>query len=336
MAGILVVTHPSSAEHDPGPGHPEAPRRLEAVQRAFEARDLAPYLEHVPARPASVAEIERVHTPAYIDAVRVVAEQGGGMLDLDTYLSSGTWNAALHAAGAGLTAVEHLPHTGDAFGFVAVRPPGHHAEPDRGMGFCIFNNLAITAAVLLERGERVLVVDWDAHHGNGTQDAFWDEPRVLFASLHEGPPLYPGSGLIHEQGGVNAPRSTLNFAFPPGTTGDRYVRALDEVVAPVVGRFDPTFVLVSCGFDAHVDDPLTDLALTSGDYAALAERVAGFAPAPGRTILFLEGGYDMGALQRSTRAVLATLAGIEVHTEPPSSGGPGGEVVDAVRELWLG
>ena len=189
------------------------------------------------------------------------------------------------------------------------------------MGFCLLNNVAVTAASLASVGERVLVLDIDAHHGNGTQDAFWDDPRVAYVSFHQWP-LYPGTGAVTETGGDGAPGLTVNVPFPPGTEGDPYRAAIDEVLAPLVQAFGPTWLLLSAGFDAHRADPLTDLGLTSGDYADLTTRLAVLVP-PGRVVAFLEGGYDLAALELCTTATIAALAGVDHRPEPLTSGSRG-------------
>src|SRR5215211_6542377 len=193
---------------------------------------------------------------------------------------------------------------------------------------------AITAAALAERGERVLIVDYDAHHGNGTQEAFYADPRVAYVSFHEWP-LYPGTGRLDELGSDGAVGTTCNVPLPAGATGDLYLRAVDELVAPLAARHTPDWVLVSCGFDAHRADPLTGLGLSAGDYGVLATRMTELAPRPGRVIVFLEGGYDLDALRDGTATTVTALVGEEVApVEPPTSGGPGREVVDAATDLW--
>jgi acetoin utilization deacetylase AcuC-like enzyme len=240
----------------------------------------------------------------------------------------------VRAAGAGLAAVEALAEGRGEAAFLALRPPGHHATRHKAMGFCLLNNVAVAAAALADRGERVVVVDYDAHHGNGTQDIFWRDPRVLYVSLHEWP-LYPGSGRLDEIGADAGVGTTCNFPFPAGATGDVYLRAFDEVIDPVAERFAPGWVLVSAGFDAHRADPLTGLALSAGDYAALIERAMALAPRPGRVAVFLEGGYDLDAIRGCASATVATLGGDDrPPPEPPTAGGPGAPVVDAACDRW--
>jgi acetoin utilization deacetylase AcuC-like enzyme len=287
-------------------------------------------LVRVPAREADMAELALVHSPAYLRELEAFCARGGGQLDPDTFAGPDSWSAARRAAGAGLAAVETLVAGQADVAFVAARPPGHHALADRAMGFCLLNNVAIAAGKLAAAGERVLIVDWDVHHGNGTQALFWDDPRVLYASTHQSP-LYPGTGRAEEVGGPAARQLTVNIPLPRGATGDVVRRALDEVVAPAVDDFGPTWVLVSAGYDAHRDDPLADLALSSGDFADLARLVAGFAPRPGRLVLFLEGGYDLAAVRRSVAGTLASLLGAPSQAEPPTAGGPGIDAVARAR-----
>jgi acetoin utilization deacetylase AcuC-like enzyme len=282
-------------------------------------------------RAASRAELERVHDAAYLEQLEAFCARGGGHLDADTGANAASWQAAIHAAGAGLAAVDALERgTGDA-AFCAVRPPGHHAEPGHAMGFCLVNNVAVTAAHLRDRGERVVIVDWDAHHGNGTQDMFWTDPDVLYVSMHEWP-LYPGTGRLDDVGAGAGRGTTINFPLPAGATGDVYLDAIDTVVAPAVERFAPTWVLISAGYDAHRADPLTGLGLSAGDYADLTARVVGLAPAR-RTVVFLEGGYDLDALRESVVATVSTLLSVPDRPEMATSGGPGRSVVRAALDL---
>jgi acetoin utilization deacetylase AcuC-like enzyme len=328
---ILVETHPQYLAHDTGSGHPERPARLEAVLAGLEAAGLGDALTWAEPRPATRAELERVHPAAHLDALEAFCRGGGGRIDTDTSASAGSWDAALLAAGAGLDAVDRLEAGEATAAFCAVRPPGHHATPTRAMGFCLLNNVAVTAAALADRGERVLVYDWDAHHGNGTQDTFYRDARVLYISAHQWP-LYPGTGALDETGDGAGDGATINLPFPPGTTGDVYLAAFDEVIAPAIEAFVPTWTIVSAGFDAHRADPLTGLDLAAGDYADLTARLLGAVP-PGRVVAFLEGGYDLQALALSAGAFVAALAGLPFRPEPATSGGPGRAVVDAAFRL---
>ncbi|MBV8951817.1 MAG: histone deacetylase, partial [Actinobacteria bacterium] len=216
---------------------------------------------------------------------------------------------------------------------LAVRPPGHHATPERAMGFCLLNNVAVTAAALADAGERVAVIDFDAHHGNGTQDTFARDPRVLYVSTHQWP-LYPGTGRLDDVGRDAGQGTTCNLPFPAGTTGDVYLAAVDAVIGPLVTHFDPDWLLLSAGFDAHRADPLTGLALSAGDFGLIAARLAALAPG-GRRLAFLEGGYDLEALARSVATTLPALIGAPApREEAPTAGGPGQVVVDAAQQLW--
>jgi len=328
---VLFATHERYLDHIAGRHHPERPARLEAVLEGVAAVGLGDDLVRFAPRPATRDELERVHGAAYIDRVEAFCRAGGGRLDPDTGASEGSLDAALLAAGAGLDAVERLERGEGDSAFCAVRPPGHHALAERAMGFCLFNNVAVTAAELAARDERVLIVDFDAHHGNGTQDLFYDDPRVTYVSMHEWP-LFPGTGALAETGSGDAVGNTINFPFPAGTAGDAYLAALDEVVLPVAEEWKPTWLLISAGFDAHRLDPLTDLGLTSGDYGMITERLLRLV-GPRRVITFLEGGYDLEALASSAGACLSALAGGTYQPEKPTSAGLGRNVVEAALKI---
>ncbi|MGO8873014.1 MAG: histone deacetylase [Acidimicrobiales bacterium] len=329
---MLVVVGPVEAGEHFEDGHPERPARMTSVMEGIADLHLGTDLTVVPTRPAGFEQLELVHTPAYLDRLRRFCTRGGGLLDSDTYATSASWEDARRSAGAGLVAVETLRERGTGVAFAATRPPGHHALSDRPMGFCLLNNVAVTAATLVAAGERVVIVDWDVHHGNGTQDLFWDEPDVLYVSTHQWP-SYPGTGRPDEVGGATARGTTLNVPLPERATGDVVRRAFEELVSPAVDEFRPTWVLVSAGFDAHRADPLADLALSAGDFADLARTVAGFAPRPGRLVLFLEGGYDLDALRSSTSATLGAIVGAGIPDERPTTGGPGHDEVRHAAEL---
>lgn len=335
QVAVLFETHEAYLDHDPGAGHPEHPERLRAVRAGVEAAGLGDELVPVTPRPATREELERVHPAGYLDELESFCS-GSGMraIDPDTRVSDGSWAAALLAAGAGIDAAERLRRGEADAAFCAVRPPGHHATASRAMGFCLLNNVAVTAGALAAAGDKVVIVDYDAHHGNGTQAIFWLDPRVLYVSLHEyGRLVYPGTGALDEIGWGEGIGTTINVPFPPGTSGDAYRAAFDRVVGPAIEEFEPDWMLVSAGFDAHRDDPLTDLGLSAGDYSDLTARCASYAPR-GRTIAFLEGGYDLIALGTSVAAAVAALGGSRLVPEAPSTGtGRGLDVVQAAAAL---
>jgi acetoin utilization deacetylase AcuC-like enzyme len=334
LTRLLVAATITDDHHDPGEGHPEQRSRLHAALSGVEDAHLDDAVTSLPARAASIAELSVVHDPGYLDALAEMCAEGGGTLDPDTAVSPGSWETARMTAGAGLAAVAALAAgEGDA-ALVLGRPPGHHATRDTGMGFCLVNNVAVAAAALAAGGERVAIVDWDVHHGNGTQDIFWFDPAVLYVSIHQWP-LYPGTGRPNERGGGDGRGATMNLPMPPHATGDVYLSLFDEVIAPSVERFAPTWVLVSAGFDAHRDDPLGDMRLTAGDFADLTDRAASLVGRPGRLVLFLEGGYDLQAVQSSVGACAARLAGANYRPERASSGGTGLDLVSGYRSQWL-
>jgi acetoin utilization deacetylase AcuC-like enzyme len=329
---LAVFAAPDDDEHRTPSWHPERRDRLGAALRGVDAADIGDAVEWRAPREATTAELARAHDHDYVDALRLYCAEGGGELDPDTVATPGSWGTALRAAGAVLDAIDALRAGECEYAFAANRPPGHHALADQAMGFCLFNNVAVGAAAITAGGDRVAVVDWDVHHGNGTQAIFWDDPNVLYVSTHQSP-AYPGTGRITETGGAGAPRSNLNLPFPPGTRGDPLRAAFDEVVAPVMEEFGPDWLIVSAGFDAHRDDPLAALELTAADFADLTRRVMAYVP-PGRLLLVLEGGYDLGALTRSVGASLAELAGVSYRPEGASSGRVGEPTVVAAKQQW--
>jgi len=328
---LLFLTDERFLDHTPGKKHPECPARLEAVWRGLDRINLDDDLIRIAPRIATQSELLRCHPIEHIQALESLNAEGGGRMDPDTSLSKGSWDAALLAAGSGLTAIDALIETKAEAAFCAVRPPGHHATSNRSMGFCLVNNIAITAASLIENGEKVAVIDIDAHHGNGTQDIFYSDSRVLMISIHQWP-LYPGTGAEDEIGESDGKGFNVNVPLPPASTGGTYRAALDEIVSPCIDNFEPDWILVSAGFDAHRSDPLTDMGLTSGDFGDLLTQIFNMAP-KGRCIFFLEGGYDFQALADSVTVSFASIMGSDLRLESSTGAGPGLETVRRVARL---
>jgi acetoin utilization deacetylase AcuC-like enzyme len=302
---VLLYTHPSCLAHDPGKGHPESPSRLRAVLDALDDSRFTELVRREAPR-ATRAQLARVHAGSLIDAVFAAAPSSGhAQLDADTAMSPDSLEAALRAAGATCAAVDALIDGTDTRAFCAVRPPGHHATRDTAMGFCLFNNIAAGVAQALARGiERVVIMDFDVHHGNGTQDIFWNEPRVLYASTHQSP-LYPGTGARAEIGAGNI----VNVPLPPGAGSAEFRSAFTAAIAPALRDFHPQLVMISAGFDAHRLDPLASLEFEAGDFAWVTRELVGIARehAKGRVVSTLEGGYSLTALRESTAAHVGAL-----------------------------
>lgn len=304
----LYLRHPSSLEHDTG-RHPERPERIRALEAALTARDWLGW-DVREAPPASEQQLLAVHTGEHLERVRAACARGEA-LDPDTPVVPASWDAALHAAGGACALVDALLRDGTPTGLAALRPPGHHAEPDRAMGFCLFSNVAIAArhALAAHGAERVLVLDWDVHHGNGTQAAFYDTAEVLFISLHRWP-FYPGTGAVEDTGAGAGAGCTINLPQAGGSTGSEWLAAIDERALPAARAYSPDLILVSAGFDAHRDDPLGGCLLDSTTYGEMALRVADLAAKLGVPVgAVLEGGYDLTALSESAIATMEGLAG---------------------------
>ncbi len=312
MPGRVLLRHPSSLEHETG-AHPESPRRIVAIERALDERDwLGWEVRLSPA--ASRAAIEAVHPAAHVDRIEALAARGGGMLDMDTTVSSGSWEAALHAAGGVVAMVDALLGAeGAAVAASLHRPPGHHATAGRAMGFCLFNNVAIAAQHALDAcgARRVLIVDWDVHHGNGTNDIFYARDDVLFCSIHQWP-LYPGTGRETDAGVGPGEGYTVNLPVPGGSGDTTFVSLLEHVVRPLAALYAPDLVLVSAGYDAHADDPLASCFVTDAGYVAMSASVRAMADELGVPLgIVLEGGYDLGALARGVVLTLETVGAAE-------------------------
>lgn len=307
-----IVRDPKYLDHRTAEGHPECPERLAAVYERLPDIEATGRLVSVPVRPAQPGEILRVHSPDHLKRIAATAEAEATALTADTLASPGSYEAAILAAGGLFSAIEAVADGRLQNAFVLARPPGHHAERSRAMGFCLFNTVALGARYAREALglDRVLIVDWDVHHGNGTQHAFEDDPTVLFFSVHQSP-LFPGTGLFTEMGRGRGEGFTINIPLGRGYGDAEYAALFEEVLRPVALRFAPSLILVSAGFDPHVDDPVGAMRMTSAGFAALTRSLMTVADAVcgGRLVLVLEGGYNRQALAESVMAVIGTLAG---------------------------
>ncbi len=311
MGKTGLVYHPAYLEHEMGPGHPESPHRLRAIMQQLDQSGTAARLVRIDPRRAEDEWVTQIHTPGYVATLtRESPSSGRVSLDPDTSMSPGSLDAAYLAAGGALAAVDAIMARQVEHVFCAVRPPGHHAEAGRAMGFCFFNNVAIAARYVQRKYglSRVLIVDWDVHHGNGTQHSFEQDPSVLFFSTHQYP-HYPGTGRGTERGKGAGEGYTINVPMEAGEGDDEYRTVFEKSLVPAADEFKPEFVIISAGFDAHKDDPLASMGLTEAGYSELTSIVAGVAKrhAKGRILSSLEGGYNLTALAASVEAHVKVL-----------------------------
>jgi acetoin utilization deacetylase AcuC-like enzyme len=306
---------------------------LRAIESQLDSEDWHG-LEVVTAPAASLDQIEQVHPRSHIEAIEAISARGGGMIDHDTVASARSYEAALHAAGGAVHAVDRLLDAGTGFAFCGLRPPGHHAERSRAMGFCLFNNVAIGVSHgLVQKGlERAMVIDWDVHHGNGTQDVFYDSDRVLFASIHQSP-LYPGTGDPTEEGSGGGEGYTVNLPVAPGAGPDEFLSLVQTLLIPLARSFEPGLIAVSAGYDAHRDDPLAECMLDEACYSDMAASLRDLAAELGVPVLVcLEGGYALAALAASVSATIAAFRGSDAARDAPAE--PASGYRSRLRDRW--
>jgi acetoin utilization deacetylase AcuC-like enzyme len=318
----LYFSHPACLEHDPRAHmleHPDIPERLEAIERTLAGQGWLGW-ERRAAPPAQETQLELIHSAGHVQRIRELSLAGGGAIDADTFVGEPSYRAALHAAGGACEMARALVAGEAMLGFCGVRPSGHHAEPNRAMGFCLFNNVALAAEFAIrELGvRRVFILDWDVHHGNGTAEAFRRRSDVLFASIHESG-IYPGTGSLSDVGSGPGEGYTINLPVPASSEEDLWLSLLEHIVLPVAQAFQPELVLISAGFDAHREDPLASCRLEAGSFAEMARHVRGLAAQLGVPLgAVLEGGYEPAALAQCVQATLAALGG----NEPARSAAP--------------
>jgi acetoin utilization deacetylase AcuC-like enzyme len=319
-------------EHDTGERHPESPDRLRAIRQALSEKHS---VEYVTPELADTERVVAVHDKDYVDGFKLFCRRGGGDWDADTVASEQSWEAALASAGiaewASTTALEG--NDGRETPFALGRPPGHHAVEDQAMGFCFFNNAAVGAQSVIDRGlaDRVAILDWDVHHGNGTQDIFYDQEDVFYVSIHEDG-LYPATGKVRETGRNDGEGTTMNIPFPPGTTQSAYLGALSELIAPAFQAFDPDLILVSAGFDAHEHDPISRMRVSTEGYGLLTEQMRTIADDVGAGLGFvLEGGYSLDTLSKSVGMVHEVFDGYDPAPDDGDVSTAAQDVIDDVK-----
>jgi acetoin utilization deacetylase AcuC-like enzyme len=299
-------------DHVMDPGHPESPERLRVIYRMLEEPEMKGFLEEVSPRPATRKELEMIHTPSYIDLVVKTSGKPHYRLDMDTSTCAKSYDTALLAAGGLLELIKAVMEGRLNSGFALVRPPGHHAEADRAMGFCLFNNVAIGAKYAIQNFslERVLIVDWDVHHGNGTQNSFYEDPKVLYFSTHRYGFFYPGTGSANELGKGKGLGFTVNVPLSTGAGDAEYGNIFEKFLKPIALEYRPQLILVSAGFDIHYDDPLGGMEVTEKGFSRMTQVLmeVAAATAQGRLVITLEGGYDVSGQGRSVKSVLKELA----------------------------
>ncbi|MDP8237970.1 MAG: histone deacetylase [Candidatus Hatepunaea meridiana] len=312
MQSLLLAYHELFIEHDAGPSHPERPERISTVMNAIKSTPWYENVRIVEAREANPEEVALIHNPLYFNAMRRLCEAGGQYLpSMESNIGPESYPAALRAAGAGLTLSDGIMNGKSNIGFAPTRPPGHHATKERPMGFCIFNNIAITAKYLINKYniDRICIIDFDVHHGNGTEEAFWYDPRVLYCSLHRDN-LFPyNKGRQNDTGEKEGKGFTINIPLHAGCDNEAFIKAFDRYIVPKVEEFEPQILLASAGFDAHIRDIIGGMRLTGETYAAIAERLLKLASASaeGRIISLLEGGYDLEGLVEGVLSYLGRL-----------------------------
>jgi len=335
MAPGLYFRHPSSVEHDTG-AHPENKARIPAIENELDRRGWLGW-ERREAPEVANAQLERIHPPEHIERIRATSAAGGGWFDADTLASAGSWTAALHAAGGACAVVDAVMGEERApTAFAGLRPPGHHCEETRPMGFCLFNNVAVAAQHALDAysAERVVVFDWDVHHGNGTNDIFHSRRDVLYISIHQSP-LYPGSGPLRDAGSGDAEGYTVNLPVPPGAGEPIWLSLVEHVVAPIMRAYEPGLILVSAGFDAHRADPLAQCSLSTESFAKMARHVSATARRLGVPFgSVLEGGYDLDALAASVAATLEAFSEDDPQAESVERDDLTERVSAALKPYW--